>query len=830
MPFSQQFDDQFSRADGPVGDGWNDLNGKWSISSDTLKTTSTAYGSDLILRPTSESLTDQRADLIVTLGAQADGNGPGTPFVWLRTTTDKSGYAAWLGSSPGGTTLAIAVFTGGSLVSAPAGPTPLTGLTVGADYLLSFSAVGTTLTVTIASASTPGTILSTTTLTDSTHASGVQGVGPNGLSANIVKRFTTDSTASPTPPPTPSIGDPSFEQVSVGSSSGKFMSNPTGSAWTFSAAPTQVGLLSNGSGYGNPNAPDGSQAAFLQGVNATISQSVPSWTAGSYQITLQAAQRLKYTGAPGDSAQDFNVLVDGAVAAHFQPPATTYGPLATPSFTVAAGSHTIAFTGLNTAGGDNTCFIDQVAVVAGGSATPTPVPAPAPALTATPITVLSTGLTGWNLQANTTGGAGGNHYQWQSSSTPDGPFSNVVGATGQTQNFQVASGAAPLYVRCVVTDGASTSVTGFGFAAGSVYSGSPALPFAVVPVADPYQFVLISDSTGTTALRFDQSTFTNILAGAFLPSTVTLNNQAISGTTVQGWDASLLASMIANLPPGKYIFLVDLGVNDSKSTGNNSGESLHLPVSAWSTHVASICRTILGTVKLAGSKVVLMGPGYVAAPTQYNQWDDTSVSLLLQYCQAIPALCDGTTILNGMTTQRFYSFAANPTLFADGVHETVIGGTDLATMYSAAVIGALTGPSTTSPTPTPVPIPTGPLSPSGATFARLRSGGLSGQIESLIAANPTLNLNVIRGLHAGRNGTLERLYQGLAGLVEAYLQGDPIANSDVNQRLADYATIFSGYAQSTAEIAALVGANPGTIINLPSLPHAPVPIVERSFN
>jgi cell surface hyaluronidase len=55
------------------------------------------------------------------------------------------------------------------------------------------------------------------------------------------------------------------------------------------------------------------------------------------------------------------VLVDGVVVGHFTPSDTAYQNYSTAAFTVAAGSHTIAFQGLDTAGGDNTAFIDDVA-------------------------------------------------------------------------------------------------------------------------------------------------------------------------------------------------------------------------------------------------------------------------------------------------------------------------------------------------------------------------------------------------------------------------------------------------------------------------------------
>ena len=60
------------------------------------------------------------------------------------------------------------------------------------------------------------------------------------------------------------------------------------------------------------------------------------------------------------SKQDFEVLVDGIVVGTFTPSGTSYQSYSTSAFTVTAGSHTIAFQSLDTAGGDNTAFVDQV--------------------------------------------------------------------------------------------------------------------------------------------------------------------------------------------------------------------------------------------------------------------------------------------------------------------------------------------------------------------------------------------------------------------------------------------------------------------------------------
>src|SRR5208282_4036207 len=73
-----------------------------------------------------------------------------------------------------------------------------------------------------------------------------------------------------------SIGDPGFEQVVVGA--GQFQYDPTGSPWAFTGT------------SGIPPAPQGSQVAFLQ-ETGSFTQSVTGWTAGSYVLTFDAAQR-----------------------------------------------------------------------------------------------------------------------------------------------------------------------------------------------------------------------------------------------------------------------------------------------------------------------------------------------------------------------------------------------------------------------------------------------------------------------------------------------------------------------------------------------------------
>jgi Protein of unknown function (DUF642) len=156
-------------------------------------------------------------------------------------------------------------------------------------------------------------------------------------------------------PSTVTLGDAGFESAAVSVGSFKYL--PTGSSWAFGGS---AGVASNGSAFtsGNPNAPQGGQVAFLQSA-ATVSQAA-SFDAGTYIITFNAAQR---SNAP--SLQTFQVLIDGKTIGSFNNlTGAAYTQQSTTSFTATAGSHTITFQGTNLYGGDNTAFIDQVAVTA----------------------------------------------------------------------------------------------------------------------------------------------------------------------------------------------------------------------------------------------------------------------------------------------------------------------------------------------------------------------------------------------------------------------------------------------------------------------------------
>ena len=145
-----------------------------------------------------------------------------------------------------------------------------------------------------------------------------------------------------------------FEAPGVGSG---YQYNPSGGSWAFNgSSPNGSGIVGNGSLFGNPNAPQATQAAFIQ-ETGTISQAISGFTPGiNYTVSFLAAERLH-------NAQSWNVTVNGAVIASFSPGsnATSYVNY-TAAFKATAAAQTVAFVGTDLAGGDNTVFVDNVRI------------------------------------------------------------------------------------------------------------------------------------------------------------------------------------------------------------------------------------------------------------------------------------------------------------------------------------------------------------------------------------------------------------------------------------------------------------------------------------
>ena len=179
-----------------------------------------------------------------------------------------------------------------------------------------------------------------------THTVTIQGLNTAGGDNTALLDAITITTA-------PVVRDASFESPALGTGGSQY--EPTGTPWTFTG---NSGIAAAGNAFttGNPTIPDGTQVAYLNGT-AAITESIPTWAAGTYTISFVAAQ----CGGYGGKQEDFRVLVDGTVVGTFQPSGTAYGRF-TASFTTGAGSHTITFQGVNTAGGDNTALVDAVSL------------------------------------------------------------------------------------------------------------------------------------------------------------------------------------------------------------------------------------------------------------------------------------------------------------------------------------------------------------------------------------------------------------------------------------------------------------------------------------
>ena len=152
------------------------------------------------------------------------------------------------------------------------------------------------------------------------------------------------------------LGDAGFEQPPVG-----------GGAFRVRAGWLPLGLLPWRGDLGQRQRLHGWQPAGTRGDpgrvppgDRLVQPEIAGWAGGSYVITFEPP-----SAAITKSDQNFQVLVDGSVVDTFTPSGTSYQSYTTARFTVAAGAHTITFQGLDSAGGDNTVFIDSVTLPVG---------------------------------------------------------------------------------------------------------------------------------------------------------------------------------------------------------------------------------------------------------------------------------------------------------------------------------------------------------------------------------------------------------------------------------------------------------------------------------
>jgi hypothetical protein len=115
------------------------------------------------------------------------------------------------------------------------------------------------------------------------------------------------------------IPDGNFESSQWESVSGSFAYDPTQLGWAFNS---QSGISGNDSGFtsGNPDAPIGSQVAFVQGqgtISRVLTGLIPNST---YELQFYAAQRANY----GSQTQQLNISVGGQNLGTITPVGTAY--------------------------------------------------------------------------------------------------------------------------------------------------------------------------------------------------------------------------------------------------------------------------------------------------------------------------------------------------------------------------------------------------------------------------------------------------------------------------------------------------------------------------
>ena len=208
----------------------------------------------------------------------------------------------------------------------------------------------------------------TATSTTHTVSFAATGVGDNTLLLDNVRIHEFDAFPD-------SGGNLGFETVDNAPAFGAnaFRYNPAGASWDFPGSNAGTGIAANGSGFtnANPNAPEGTKVAFIQGAASFTDVFYDFDPARGYQITFSEANR---NGSPND----FEVLLDGQVifAQHF-PAGTSYATVTSSVFQpIDAGNDgqfILQFRGINSLGGDRTAFVDNI------SFTLIPVPEPASA-------------------------------------------------------------------------------------------------------------------------------------------------------------------------------------------------------------------------------------------------------------------------------------------------------------------------------------------------------------------------------------------------------------------------------------------------------------------
>lgn len=454
----------------------------------------------------------------VTLnGASIAGYAPGqaatayTDYSATFTAVATTGTLAFVGTDTGGGDNTVFIDNVRITASQPAAPSGLTAVPGTGQVVLNWTAVPNTSSYTVQRSTTSGGPYTTVasgltgaTYTDTTVSNGmsyyyvVLAVNSVGQSTDSAEAHATMLISSAV-----AIANFGFETPSLGAGSSAYQYNPSGASWSFSpaSADSGAGITGNGSAFtvGNSAAPQGVQVAFCQ-KSGTISQALSSFVPGvTYTVTFSAAQRVSGGGAGQN--QTWNLTLDGATFASFAPgtSATNYQTYSA-RFTATSATHTLAFVGTNTNGGDNSIFIDNVSITA-------PLPFP-------PTSVQATAGTGQVL-LNWTASSGATGYDIGRSTTSGGPYTTVAaGVTGTNYTDTGVANGTPYYYIVTAMDVAQQSGNSIQLAETPL-----AVPGGLMAAAGDQQVTLSwNTAAGATSYNIQRSltsggSFTTIATG-----------------------------------------------------------------------------------------------------------------------------------------------------------------------------------------------------------------------------------------------------------------------------------------------------------------------------
>jgi streptogramin lyase len=343
------------------------------------------------------------------------------------------------------------------------------------------------------------------TVTGGTHTLAFVGLNPNG--GDNTALIDGVDVNQPALQIVPYMQDPDFASPSVGVGTSAFRAAPAGSPWTFTGS---AGVAGNDSAFtsGNPPAPAGTQVGYIQ-MKGQISQTI-SLAGGTYDLTLSAAQR----GNSQASSQTFQVVVDSTVVGIFDPSGPGYTIMTTGAFTVAAGTHTLALVGLDPSGGDNSVFVDQLAVN---------VVAPPVQPTVKDPDFESPGV-----------GVGSNAYQSGPAGSP-WTFTGSAGLAGNGSAFTASNPSAPVGTQVAFIQDTGRISQAFTLAAGTYKLSFSAAQRANIQASSQTIGVLI-DGTEIESFTPDNTSYTTQTTGSFKIATTGTHTVTFVGLNPNGGD------------------------------------------------------------------------------------------------------------------------------------------------------------------------------------------------------------------------------------------------------------------------------------------------------